>query len=211
MLAIVSNIVLAPKQNCIPADLWKRRLHGDSAEHSGTGTSTLAGSSSSALSRRPAKHAQHSTDPGMFVSAASLKADSAFGQQRHESTRPSQRRATQPGPGQHRASWAADGVEEQVEGSEVIDLIGSPGRMSKACFPAQNICCLCTVGKRRLLTAEIPMFISANERCRISKVSVLFLVSQQVVTGSRHKRRHNPGSVLSMYNPPFCHALACLC
>lgn len=137
------------EHDCIPADLWKTGLHGDSAEHSGTGTFTLAGSSSSALSRRPAKHAQHSTASGMFVSAASLKADSAFGQQRHESTRPSQRRVTQPGPGQHRASWAADGVEERVEGSEVIDLIGSPGRMSKACFPAQDICCLCSVGKTK--------------------------------------------------------------
>lgn len=126
------------KQNCISADLWTRRLHGDSAEHSGTGTAALAGSSSSVLSRRPAKHAHHSTAPGMFVSAASLRADSAFGQQRHESTRPSQRKVTQPGPGQHRASWAADGVEERGEGSEVIDLIGSPGRMSKACFSAQK-------------------------------------------------------------------------
>ncbi|KAL0045142.1 hypothetical protein WJX82_009902 [Trebouxia sp. C0006] len=123
--AEVLKAVLHPIPN---ADLWKRRLHGDSAEHSGTGTSTLAGSSSSALSRRPAKHAQHSTAPGMFVSAASLRADSAFGQQRHESTRPSQRRVTQAGPGQHRASWAADGVEERIERSEVIDLIGSPGK-----------------------------------------------------------------------------------
>ncbi|KAA6418043.1 MAG: hypothetical protein FRX49_11961 [Trebouxia sp. A1-2] len=106
--------------------LWKRRLHGDAAEHSGAGTSTLAGSSSSALSRRPAKHVQHSTAPGMFVSAASLKADTAFGQQGHESDRPSQRRLTQPDPGQHRASWATDGGKERVVGSEVIDLIGSP-------------------------------------------------------------------------------------
>ena len=94
----------------------------------------------------------HSTAPGMFASAASLKADSGFRQQRHESTRPSQRRVTQPGPGQHRASWATDGVEEQVEGSEVIDLIGSPGRMSKACCPAQSICCLCTVGRKESCT-----------------------------------------------------------
>lgn len=152
MLVIVSTIAQCKNQlerDCIPADLWKRRLHGDSAEHSGTGTSTLAGSSSSALSRRPAKHAQHSTAPGMFVSAASLRADSAFGQQRHESTRPSQRRVTQAGPGQHRASWAADGVEERIERSEVIDLIGSPGRMISACFPAQNICYLGTVGKKK--------------------------------------------------------------
>jgi len=140
------------KHDCIPAGLWKRRLHGDPAEHSGTGTSTLAASSSSAQPRRPAKHAQHSTAPGMFASAASLKADSGFRQQRHESTRPSQRRVTQPGPGQHRASWATDGVEEQVEGSEVIDLIGSPGRMSKACCPAQSICCLCTVGRKESCT-----------------------------------------------------------
>ncbi|KAL0020599.1 hypothetical protein WJX77_009541 [Trebouxia sp. C0004] len=117
--------VLHPIPN---ADLWKRRLHGDSAEHSGTGTSTLAGSSSSAPPRRPAKHAQHSTAPGMFVSAASLKADSAFGQQRHESTTPGQRRVSQPGPDQHRAGWAVNGVERQVEGGKVIDLIGSPGK-----------------------------------------------------------------------------------
>jgi len=146
------------KENCIPADLWKRRLHGDSAEHSGTGTSTLAGSSSSALSRRPAKHAQHSTAPGMFVSAASLKADSTFGQQRRESTRPSQQRVTQPGPSQHRASWAADGVEERGEGSEVIDLIGSPGRMSKACPPAfQNSVVCVQLAERKMHLAEMPM------------------------------------------------------
>lgn len=142
-------MIIALKQKCILADLWKRRLHGDAAEHSGAGTSTLAGSSSSALSRRPAKHVQHSTAPGMFVSAASLKADTAFGQQGHESDRPSQRRLTQPDPGQHRASWATDGGKERVVGSEVIDLIGSPGTMSKACFPAQSICCLCTVGEKK--------------------------------------------------------------
>lgn len=113
------------------ADLWKKRFYKDSGQLPSPNRTELP-TSSSAAAVQPAKRLQHSTAPGVFVSAATLNVDSGSSQlrtthPRHDSLGPSQRSATQPSRGHHRANRQVAEGEVQAEGREVIDLVESPG------------------------------------------------------------------------------------
>ena len=113
------------------ADLWNQRFHREAGQAPGSSKPVLH--TSSASNSKLAKRTQHSTAPGVFVSAASLQADGGLGvglghtgpgltNSGHDVT------SSQPGSSQRRASWRHDEAKRRGGMSEVIDLVKSPGR-----------------------------------------------------------------------------------